>query len=411
MRCLLGLAALVLGIGGAQADIGVIDQVDRTPIMTAPPPGAGCGEPPAPCTWERTFGGQLEDKAYDIAALPGGDFVVAANTRSGGTGRYDAWVLRLAPDGGVRWERRFGGPDTEQLYGVVPAGEGAILAGHTRSVGQGESDLWLIRLDAAGQPLWETVTGGSANDRPRGLAPAPDGGAVAVGFTRSRTGVEEDLWAVRVGADGAILWDRTYGSERDERGLGVAALPDGGFAAVGHAEARDGRGVDAYVVRFDGTGYLVWERRLDRGHFDVATAVAAAPDRGLIVVGTTSAAPGVPDQVLILRLDAGGDILWERVIGGPRVDSAWGVVTAGDGFLVLAATQSWGAGSDDTWLLRLDDTGTVRWERLLGGALWDRAMAIQPVPGGGFVLAGTTTTKGFGYEDVWVLRIDADGRL
>ena len=59
----------------------------------------------------------------------------------------------------------------------------------------------------------------------------------------------------------------------------------------------------------------------------------------------------------------------------------------------------------------LDDTGAIRWERVFGGGLWDRAMAIQAVPGGGFVLAGTTTTQGFGYEDVWVLRVDANGRL
>ena len=411
MLRLLGLAMLVSGAGAAQAEVGVFDQVDREPVMAVPPPGAGCGLPPAPCSWERAFGGAVEDKGYGIAALTGGGFVVAANTRSPATGQDDAWVLRLADDGAVLWERRFGRADTEQLYGVVPAGDGAIVAGHTRSVGGGESDLWLVRLDAAGTPLWERVIGGAANDRPRGLAPVPDGGAVAVGFTGSRGAGQRDLWAVRIDANGAILWDRVYGTALDEAAFHVVALPDGGFAAVGHAEEHRGAGLDAYVVRLDGAGDRVWERRFDRGHFDAATAVAAAPDGGLLVVGVTAAERGAPDQVLILRLDAEGEVLWERVVGGPRADAAWGVAATADGFAVLAATQSWGAGSDDAWLLRLDDTGTIRWERLFGGGLWDRAMAIQALPDGGFVLAGTTTTRGFGYEDVWVLRVDADGRL
>lgn len=400
-----------LAAGAATADVGVFDQVDRDQIMTAPPPGADCAAPPAPCSWERAFGGQLEDKAYGIAALAGGGFIVAANTRSPATGHDDAWVLRLAPDARVVWERRFGRAEAEQLYGVVPAGDGVIVAGHTRSVGMGESDLWLVRLDGDGTPLWERVIGGTANDRPRGLASAPDGGAVAVGFTGSRGAGQRDLWAVRIGPDGAVLWERAYGTVLNEAAYDVAALPDGGFAVVGNAEGRDGVGMDAYVVRLDRAGDLVWERRVDRGHFDAATAVAVAQDGGLLVVGLTVAERGAPDQVLILFLDADGEVVWERVVGGPRADAAWDVAATADGFLVLAATQSCGAGSDDAWLLHLDNTGTIRWERVFGGDLWDRAMAIQAVPGGGFVLAGTTTTQGFGYEDVWVLRLDADGRL
>ena len=139
--------------------------------------------------------------------------------------------------------------------------------------------------------------------------------------------------------------------------------------------------------------------------------------------GTATADVGVFDQVdrepVMAAPPAAADCAaapatcsWERAFGGPFEDRAYGIAAlACGGFVVAANTRSPATGHDDACLLHLDDTGAIRWERVLGGGLWDRAMAIQAVPGGGFVLAGTTTTQGFGYEDVWVLCVDANGRL
>ena len=142
--------------------------LDRPAISTGAPwrdAAPACG--PASCTWERTFGSASDDKVAAAAELPDGGFIVVGNTRQSRTGRYDA----LDP---ARRQRRraclaanhFGGPATDQFRDVVVLADGSIVAaGHTRSTGAGESDLWLVKLTPDGVPLFERTHGGPANDK------------------------------------------------------------------------------------------------------------------------------------------------------------------------------------------------------------------------------------------------------
>jgi hypothetical protein len=113
-----------------------------------------------------------------------------------------------------------------------------------------------------------------------------------------------------------------------------------------------------------------------------------------------------------LKLDDEGLVLRDRVFGGPKPDSAWGLVARPDGGVVVSvATSSFGAGSADAWLLGLDQTGAVRWKRTYGGKYWDLPTGLAVTSNSGPLLVGYTSTQGEGYEDYWVLRVDSAGLL
>ena len=405
-RALLAFAVLVSGPPPASA---VIDP-------SLPPEAAAplvlettCPPEPARCTWARTFGSTFEDKLYALAPVGDGGALLAGSTRVNGVARPDGWVLRLDREGRRLWERRDGGADTEQFYGIVAAVDGgAFVAGHTRSVGAGESDLYIERLGARGERLWERTLGGPANDRARALAGTADGGVVAAGFTASSGHGGRDLWVVRLDGDGAVAWERRFGGPADDMAHAVAADGAGGAVVGGYTrEADAARGFDFRVLRLDGDGGVVWEASLDRTPFDLVTAVVATEDGGAVAAGTS---PDGRLDVRVVRFDGRGAVRWERVLGGPGAETAWGLARVGGGFVLAGSSGSGGAGSHDLWLVGLDEAGRVRFERRHGGALWDRATAVRALADGTLWVAGYTTSEGAGFEDGWVLRLDAEGR-
>jgi hypothetical protein len=330
-------------------------------------------------------------------------------------------VLRIARTGEVIWQQSLGGgQDVDAFTDVAPGPDGSLLvAGHARTQGAGESDAWLVKLTGDGRVVWQRTFGGRAYDRLLGVAAAPDGGAVAVGFTNSEGAGGRDVWALRVDANGNRLWARTYGGPGDDGGHALALHPEAGavtlagYSQTPAGEGTDASGYDAWLARVDlADGTPAWTRRIDRSRLDGATAMTAMPDGGVLAAAITSGAGFGQDDVLLLRLGADGALTWERTAGGPRPDTPWAVsALPGGGAIVAASTQSRGAGSADAWLLRLTDAGEVAWERTYGGVLWDWPGAALAADGGGLLIAGYTTSRGAGYEDGWVLRLDADGHL
>jgi hypothetical protein len=371
-----------------------------------------CVDPHARCTWERTFGGPLQEKAYDIAAMPEDGVVLVGNRRAQGVFSHNAWILRLNRAGNLIWERTFGGRNSDQVYAVAPSGDGGVvIAGHTRSKGAGKSDIWVFRLDPDGDLVWERTLGGARDDRARGITAEANGGFVIAGFTQSRGSLEGDAWILRLDRGGELSWDRTFGNAGSDGIFQIASMPDGGSIATGYTDLGRPSGYDLWVIRLDEWGAPMWSRTMHRGIFDAGTCVVPTADGGSVIAGVTSVDGFRRDDAWVLRLDASGAVLWERVFGGPEPDAAWAVVPMpGSDYAVIAATSSYGAGSADAWVLGLDGGGTVIWERLHGGKLWDRPTAATRAVDGGLFVAGYTTTKGAGQEDYWLLLAFKVGR-
>ncbi|MBK1671571.1 hypothetical protein CKO28_26600 [Rhodovibrio sodomensis] len=346
--------------------------------------------------------------------MPDGDVVVAGKTRSHGGGRAAGWSARLDPGGETRWTRTIGGARATDGFkrGLPRADGGTRLIGQTRSEGAGESDGWLLDLNAEGNTERERVFGGPENDRFVDAAMLADGGTLAVGFTASYGAGDRDVWAVRTDAEGRAVWQRTFGGSRDDGAYGVA-VHDGRAVVVGYTRTDGEAGYDVWAARLDlADGEAVWTRTLDRSGMDAATSVTFAGDGDVVIAASTAGGGFGRDDIWLIRLSADGDNVWTRTLGGPSADTPWSLAPLADGGVVVAAsTQSYGAGSADAWLLNVDDNGAVRWQRTYGGELWDWPGQVAVRPDGGLLMAGYTTSLGAGYEDVWVLRLDAQGRL
>ncbi|MEE8440223.1 MAG: hypothetical protein V3S41_00760 [Spirochaetia bacterium] len=155
--------------------------------------------------------------------------------------------------------------------------------------------------------------------------------------------------------------------------------------------------------------FFGWERTYDGpGSGDSAQAVVATPEGGLLMAGVTGGGASSPGDVYVVKTNAAGAVLWTRTVDRSGNDGAMDVCTTADGgYAIAGVTNSVGAGDYDFYLIKINAAGDILWERTFGSAAADRAFAIGETADGGFVLAGYTRVNG--HEDLYVVRTDSNG--
>ncbi len=167
------------------------------------------------------------------------------------------------------------------------------------------------------------------------------------------------------------------------------------------------------VVRAESSG-LYWAKSYGGSYGDVIKAVKVLPDGSIIAVGYTNSFGAGGDDALVMKLNPDGSLAWAKTYGGKDSDGANAVALAPNGDIIVAGyTDSFGAGYEDVWVLRLDSNGNVKWQKTYGGSDEDVADAVA-LAGNDIIVAGETWSFGAGtpkYSNAWVLRLDANGNV
>lgn len=364
--------------------------------------------------WVTFYGGAGNDYAYGVAEVPGGGFVAVGNTQSTGAGDFDFWLFRTDAQGSLLWEKVLGGPLEDKAYSVAvtPAGE-IYAAGRTGSFGAGSLDIWVVKLDAQGQVLWQKAYGGTGLDFmwPGGVVVTEDGGCALAGSTESFGKGIKDVLLLRLNPDGTVRWQKTYGGTNDDRAHALCLSPEGDFVIAGYTKSFGAGGLDGWLLKVSSTGMLQWQKSYGGRRDDWFYSVAPVPGGGYAVAGSTMNGK-TPAQwdFLVLMVSEDGEPLWERTLGGPQEDSAIAVSASLDGSLTACGqTKSGGTGIEfDAWVTTFDSAGDLRSQRRYFGNQDDFAYGIIPVSDGGFLMAGRTLSYGNLVEDAWLFRLGED---
>lgn len=194
-------------------------------------------------------------------------------------------------------------------------------------------------------------------------------------------------------------WARSYGtSAASEYAIAARQTTDGGY--IVSLQVFGGPGLTV-LLKLDPTGTIQWQKSYGNSYPEPHSLVVL-PDGGYAFVNRN----GQGDARLV-RLDATGAIVWEKVYGGPGGDNLVSIATTTDGgFIVGGATDSWGAGSLDFWILKLDALGAVQWERVAGTPAYEFLRAIVQTSDGGYAAVGETDDS-YG----WALKLDSQGNV
>jgi len=216
------------------------------------------------------------------------------------------------------------------------------------------------------------------------------------------------FFTMRLDSNGEIIWAKKVGGN-------AVAIADNGDIIVAGTTERFGAGWrDVWVLRLDESGNVKWQKTYGGSDNEWATAVAVAPNGDIIVAGFTFTFGAGQADVWVLRLDESGNVKWQKTYGGSDYDEAYAVAIADNGDIIVAGDYGghdvYGALAD-VWVLRLDEDGNVKWQKTYGGGWNDGVNAVAIAPNGDVIVAGYTKSFGAGQADVWVLRLDEYGNV
>jgi uncharacterized delta-60 repeat protein len=371
-----------------------------------------CSYTPSPLKWQRTFGGSGFDIANSVQQTTDGGYIVAGTTASFGAGGGDFWVLKLDADGSVTWQYTYGEASYDVAYSIQQTADGGyIVAGRTSSFGTVGGDAWVMKLDSFGSVAWQYTYGSNGLDEARSIQQTTDGGYIVAGLTASFGAGGYDAWVLKLNADGSIAWENTYGGNNDDNANSIQQTADGGYIVAGRTYSLSTVSYDAWVLKLNADGSIAWQKSYGDIGTDEAKSIQQTADGGYIVAGITDSFGAGNGDAWVLKLNAYGSVVWQNTYGGINVDEARSVQqTADGGYIVAGGTSSFGA-SSDAWVLKLNVDGSIVWQNTYGGAGYaDIANAIQQTADGGYIVAGQTGL-GAGSYDALVMKLDQNGGI
>ncbi|MFD0863394.1 hypothetical protein ACFQ1M_14360 [Sungkyunkwania multivorans] len=324
--------------------------------------------------WNKTYGGSSEDSGKAVIQTSDGGFAAVGFSRStdgdvaGNNGFYDKWVIKVDASGELQWQKNFGFTGLDQAFSIVQTTDGGYFVGGfldvTASGGLGNEgtatrnlhgvgDFWIHKLDANGNLIWRNYFGGSNNDRCYDIIQTDDGGVIMMGSSESNdvqvsnSKGSYDFWIVKVSSAGQIQWERSYGGSDADNGFAIAKSSDGGYLLVGDTQSTDGDVTDTkgsfdfWAVKINATGNIQWQKTYGGTGFESATDVVALQDGGYAIAGSSRSSDGdvsgnyAETDFWVIKISDSGTLLWEKNFGGSNFDFAHGIVETDDKKLIV----------------------------------------------------------------------------
>ena len=360
-------------------------------------------------------------------------------------------LIAQAPD--LQWSKTFGGSSFDNAWRIIKSGDGNFyIGGYIESVdgdieeNNGVIDYWIIKNDEGGDLLWVKNFGGTSVDILTTILATNDSGFIAGGYTYSNDGDvsgnhgSTDYWVIKVDAEGNLQWQRTYGGSSTDILRSINITSDEGYILTGDARSDDGdisehHGTtdesDYWIVKIDSEGEIEWEHSYGGTDDDEPKSMLVLSNGDLVVSGWSKSNDddisfnhGDRD-VWVLKLDAYGNILWEKSYGSNGDDYCYSsVCTNANNLIFSGSTDSnngdvtgYHGGFYDVWVFMTDSVGNLEWSKTYGGNDEEQSFDIVRTVDSNFIFTGYSFSSdddvliNYGEDDAWVVKIDSLGNL
>ena len=363
--------------------------------------------------WIGTLGGAGSDQGFGIAVDSSGNVYVTGFTNSQGAGVQDVLITKYNTSGTIQWQRTLGGSSDDRGQGIAVDSSGNVyVTGFTASPSSGSQyDALITKYDTSGTIQWQRTLGGSSDDRGQGIAVDSSGNVYVTGFTASpSSGSQYDALITKYDTSGTIQWQRTLGGAGNDYGYGIAVDSSGNVYVTGFTISQGAGSIDVLITKYDTSGTIQWQRTLGGASSDQGYGIAVDSSGNVYVTGFTNSQGAGNYEVLITKYNTSGTIQWQRILGGASSDQGYGIAVDSSGNVyVTGFTDSQGAGVQDVLITKYNTSGTIQWQRILGGASNEQGRGIAVDSSGNvYVTAYTASTSGTG-NNVLITKLPGDG--
>ena len=287
------------------------------------------------------------------------------------------------------------------------------MVGTCRSFGAKRTDICVSRMNDKGEITWRLMLGGEKEDEGKAIIRTSDGNLMVLGSTKSYAkNYDRDLYVAKISAEGDLIWDESFGGDRDEHAGGIQETDDGGALVVGNSTSY-GRGYkDIYIAKLNQKGKMVSSFIVGGKKNDSAEALARTKDGNMVLVGFRETGRAGNTDFYVLKMDQNGQKIWSQTYGGEQSDRLNGVVATDDGGIVATgATGSYNSENTDMSVMKLNADGKMLWHKIYGFKYYEYGNAVATTADGGVMIAGGTNTLGKGDHSVYLIALEKSGKL
>lgn len=390
---------------------------------------------------------QTKEGGY-LAAGSSKSNISGDKTQNSWNNNYDYWIVKCNSNGSKLWDKRFGGDENDALTCVQQTSDGGYILGGYSFSGKsgnktegtrGNADYWIVKTDSTGVIKWNRRLGGTNSDQLQAILQTSDGGYILAGTSfsgndgdkRSANWGLDDYWIVKTDSLGYWQWDVSYGGELNDY-LSCIVQTSDGYLLGGSSNSPvsgnktsvdDSGGLDFWVVKINNSGQPIWDGAYGSYTNEQLFSMKRTLDGGYILGGTVF--DGVTYEYQIVKIFSDGLQDWLEVIGGNGDDNLRDIFQTNEGEFILggfsySGISGWkktaNKGAADYWILKTESDGTYMWDVDLGAASDDQLFSFQPTDNGGYVLFGTTrslpggdiTDTSRGNWDYWIVKLGTE---
>ena len=405
----------------AVAPAGAVETTSRSPVQPIPVCDGDMSGIDA--VGNETYGGEDDDIVYDVARGSDQLFLGGATKSYNGepelrqTTSYDGWVVALHPNGTEKWNESYGDDSGHSGYAITSGYDGgALLVGTANEAGTNEKDGWAVRISADGSVVWNRTFGDRDEyDRLFDAAPAPGGGFYLVGETTSLAdnrfeSEHSDAWLLEVNESGHVLSERVFGGYNRTYGksdsfTGIHETADGYLVSGRTASLTPKTYSAVWVTKLDETGEEVWNHTYANGRDKDVEDLYRKPTGELVAVGRSDETD--EEGGWLASLGTNGELRWDRTYGG-SIDRFTSIAAVDrTGYLVAGST--WSCSSEDSYadfsLVKIRPNTSVKWASNYGGPRADQAYRTVSPRTGRLWITGSTSSFG---DNGWIVQVPID---
>jgi hypothetical protein len=282
-----------------------------------------------------------------------------------------------------------GGQENDFACGMANTNDnGSIICGYTNSFGQGLEDCYFVKLDSIGQIEWTKTIGGTNVDKAFSIVQTSDGGYAFTGITQSFGVGGNDVYIGKLTSIGSLSWIKTIGGASSDYGNSIIETSDGGLAIAGWYGVT-GIDYDAYLIKMDELGNVIFSNTYGGSGEDVAHSLCQNVDGSYILSGYTKSFGSGQSDCYVLKISSEGSLIWSKTIGGSLDEEAFSIIQTNDnGYAFVGRTQSYGAGGNDCYLVKLNESGDISWTKTIGGLNSDYFKSLKQKSNGNLFVCG-----------------------
>jgi hypothetical protein len=365
--------------------------------------------------FQKSFTGVGGNAAYSIAETADGGFIATGRTGGYDLSGSDVSLIKLDMNGGMEWAKTYGGSNEDQGLAVLQTFDGGfMISGNSKSSGNNLGDAYLVKTDAAGNVLWSKTYGGTYADMGLSVQQTQDSGFIVCGYTVTDTIPAPgtiDLLIFKTDLNGTLTWGKHYGGVKNEIGSSIRQTPDGGYIATGISSSFSNGNPNVLLLKTDSIGNVLWSKTYGGSNYDIGSSVRRTGSGEYVIVGYTQSYSGNNNnQIYLLKTTVAGNLLWSKTYGAASYSDASDFSETKDGGYTIigrkTATFYW---QFQLYVIKTDSTGHEEWAKSYGDAYVSAGYSIRQSDDKGYVIAGHRQDTIHAETKMYLIKTDSLG--